>query len=145
MENGLWDEQQFGAVEEVLRTVDQLLVDQCVMEEVKSRKRNLVVAYYDYQKAYDYVRYDWVMRVYRWMGFPQKVLMLTEVLMNRWSTKLVIYDGEKRHTSRLISFNRGFLQGDSYSAVGFCLSEVPVCIFLADSKGYRMGPITKEM
>ena len=87
-----------------------------------------------------HVRHDWVMRVYGWMGFPQKVLMLTEALMNRWSTKIEIYDGEKRCTSRLIRFNRGFLQGDSYSAVGFCLSEVPVCIFLADSKVCCMGP-----
>ena len=33
----------------------------------------------------------------------------------------------------------GFLQGDSYSAVGFCISEIPVCILLQHSRGYRMG------
>ena len=33
----------------------------------------------------------------------------------------------------------GFLQGDSYSLVGFCLSEIPVCKLLQESKGYRMG------
>ena len=33
----------------------------------------------------------------------------------------------------------GFLQGDSYSPVGFCLSEVPVCKLLQEIKGYRMG------
>ena len=33
----------------------------------------------------------------------------------------------------------GFLQGDSYSPVGFCLSEVPVCKLLQEWKGYHMG------
>ena len=32
----------------------------------------------------------------------------------------------------------GFLQGDSYSIVGFCLSEVPVYKLLQETKGYRM-------
>ena len=33
----------------------------------------------------------------------------------------------------------GFLQGDSYSPVGVCISEIPVCKLLQQSKGYRMG------
>ena len=33
----------------------------------------------------------------------------------------------------------GFLQDDSYSLVGFCISEIPVCKLLQKSKGYRMG------
>ena len=33
----------------------------------------------------------------------------------------------------------GFLQGDSYSPLGFCMSEIPVCKLLQESKGYRMG------
>ena len=32
-----------------------------------------------------------------------------------------------------------FLQGDSYSPVGFCISEIPICKLLQESKGYRMG------
>ena len=33
---------------------------------------------------------------------------------------------------------RGFLQGDSYSPVGFCLTEVPVAMFMEDTDGYMM-------
>ena len=47
MENDIWDEGQLGGVEGVLGTVDQLLMDVCIMEEVRSYHRNLVVAYYD--------------------------------------------------------------------------------------------------
>ena len=33
----------------------------------------------------------------------------------------------------------GFLQGDSYSPVGFCLTEVPIGLLLRESKGFKMG------
>ena len=35
MENEIWDEDQIGAVEGALCTVDQLIIDQCIMWEVK--------------------------------------------------------------------------------------------------------------
>ena len=35
MVNEIWDEGQLGAVEGVLGTVNQLIIDRCIMEEVK--------------------------------------------------------------------------------------------------------------
>ena len=35
MENEIWDEGQLVVVEGVLGTVDQLIIDRCIMEEVK--------------------------------------------------------------------------------------------------------------
>ena len=61
--NNIWDRSQLGTCEGVLGTVDQLLVDSCIMDEVRRYKRNLAVAFYDYQKAYDMVRHDWMERV----------------------------------------------------------------------------------
>ena len=43
--NEIWDEGQLGAVEGVLGTVDQLIIDRCIMEEVKQYHRNLAVAF----------------------------------------------------------------------------------------------------
>ena len=40
------------------KEVDQLLIDVCIMNEVREHLRNLAVAYYDYQKAYDRVHHD---------------------------------------------------------------------------------------
>ena len=56
--NSLWDENQFGTRENVLGTVDLLLVDQCIMEEVKNYHRDLLIAYYNYKKAYDFEHHD---------------------------------------------------------------------------------------
>jgi len=84
------------------------------------------VAYYDYQKAYDKVHHDWMLKVYRWMGFPEDVVKVIEHMMKGWKTKLEITKERTKETSRWIRIRRGFLQGDSFSPVGFCLTEVPV-------------------
>ena len=137
--NEIWDEGQLGAVEDVLGTVDQLIIDRCIMEEVKQHQRNLAVAFYDYKKAYDKVHHDWMIRVYEWIGIPREVIKLIVELMNKWKTRLEIWNGNKKITSRWIQIMCGFLQGDSYSPVGFCISEIPVCVLLQHSRGYRMG------
>ena len=43
--NDIWHEGQLGAAEGVLGTVDQLIIDRCMMEEVKKYHRNLAVAF----------------------------------------------------------------------------------------------------
>ena len=123
----------------MLGTVDQLIIDRCIMEEVKQYHRNLAVAFYDYRKAYDKVHHDWMLRVYQWIGIPREVVQLILVLMEKWKTRLEIWTNGKKTISRWIDIMCGFLQGDSYSPIGFCVSEIPVCKLLQQSKGYMMG------
>ena len=73
MENEIWDEGQLGAVEGVLGTMDQLIIDRCIMEEVKQYHRNLAVAFYDHKKAYDKVHHDWILRVHHWITLISQV------------------------------------------------------------------------
>ena len=139
MENEIWDEGQLGGVEGVLGTVDQLLIDECIMEEVRSYHRNLAVAYYDYKKAYDKVHHDWMLRVFNWMSIPKNVTALLKALMVTWKTRLEVWNDGQKQVSRWIEIVCGFLQSDSYSSVRFCLTEVPVGKLLKASKGYEMG------
>ena len=60
--------------------------------------------------------------------------------MELWKTRLEIWSKGEKITSRWINISCRFLQGDSYSPVGFCISEIPVCRLLQWSWGYRMGP-----
>ena len=139
-ENDIWDRNQMGTCQDVLGTVDQLLIDNCIMEEVRTHKRNLAVAYYDYRKAYDMVHHDWMLRVYEWMGIPKAICKVIEQLIKRWKTRLKVFDQGKKVFSRWIEIKRGFLQGDSYSPVGFCLTEIPIAMLLEGTEGYKMGP-----
>ena len=95
-ENKIWDEGQLGRAEGVLGIVYQLIIDRCIMEEVKTQHRNLAVAFYDYKKAYDKVHHDWMLRVYSWMGLPVNVISLLRQLMRYWKTRLEIWNEGKR-------------------------------------------------
>ena len=81
--NKIWDEGQLGAVEGILSTVDQLIIDRCIMEEVKQHHCNLPVAFYDYKKACDKVHHDWMIRVYEWIGIPRSVTKLIKELLRK--------------------------------------------------------------
>ena len=73
------------------------------------------------------------------MGVPEKVVNVISKLMSRWKTRLEVTEKGKTTKSRVICIVRGFLQGDSYSPVGFCLTEVPVAMLMEDTNGYMMG------
>ena len=97
----------------MLGTVDQLLIDVCIIEEVRSYHRNLAVAYYDYKKAYDKVHHDWMLIVFNWMGIPKNVTTLLKALMVKWKTRLEVWNDGQKQVSRWIQIMCGFLQGDS--------------------------------
>ena len=60
-------------------------------------------------------------------------------LMSKRKTRLEIWNEREKVTSIWIEILCGFLQGDSYPPVGFCISEIPVCKLLQQDKGHRMG------
>eukprot|EP00112_Aurelia_sp_Birch-Aquarium-sp1_P016078 Seg361.8 transcript_id=Seg361.8/GoldUCD/mRNA.D3Y31 product="hypothetical protein" protein_id=Seg361.8/GoldUCD/D3Y31 len=64
--------------------------------------------------------------------------------MNKWKTRIEIWRNGEKCVSRWIDIKCGFLQGDSYSPVGFCISEIPIAKLLEQSKGYRMGETGKR-
>ena len=64
VQNDLWHKSHIGTCEKVLATVDQLLIDNAVMGEIRDHHCNLTIAYYDYQKAYEVVPHDWMHRLY---------------------------------------------------------------------------------
>ena len=62
------DKRKPGAVEGVLGTNDQIIIDQCIMEAIqeqyhKQYHRNLVVASYDLKKDYEKVHQFWMLGV----------------------------------------------------------------------------------
>ena len=142
--NNIWDRNQLGTRSGVLGTVDQLIIDNAIMDEVRNQQRNLAVAFYNYQKGYDMVRHDWMTRVYQWMGVPEKVVNVIVKLMEGQKTRLELTEDGKVLTSRKIIIRKGFLQGVSYSPIGVCLTEVPISMLIEETDGYMIGQRDKE-
>ena len=83
-----------------------------------------------------------MLRVFDWIGIPNNIRLVLQELMKRWKTRLEARDDNKKCVSRWINISCGFLQGDSYLPVGFCLTEIPVCILLSqreDTGWVRQG------
>ena len=143
--NNIWGRSQLETCSGVLVTVDQLIIDNAIMDEVRNQEKNLAVAFYDsFQKAYDMVRHDWMTRVYQWMGVPDKVVNVIVKLMEGRKTRLEVTEDGKVLTSRKINIRKGFLQGDSYSPVGLCLTEIPILMLIEEMDRYTMGQRDKE-
>ena len=142
--NNIWDRSQWETYSGVLGTVDQVIIDNAIMDEVRNQQRNLAVAFYDYQKAYDMVRRDWMTRVYHSMVVPEKVVNVIVKLMEGWKTRLELTEDGKVLTNVKINIRKGFLQGDSYSPVGFCLTEVPISMLIEETDGYSVARRDKE-
>ena len=109
--NGIWDEGQLGASEAVIGRMDQLLIDNCIMDEAREYKRDLTVAFNDYRKAYDKIHHDWMMMVYEWMGINTSVIRVLKKLMGSWKTRFELNIGGTKTKSRWIRIKCGFLPG----------------------------------
>ena len=69
------------------------------------------------------VRHDWMIRVYQWMGVPEKVINVVSKLMGGWKTRLEVTENRKTSTSRIIHIKKGFLLGDRDS---YLLKEIAI-------------------
>ena len=77
-------------------------------------------------------------------GVPEKIVNVIVKLMQGWKTRLEVTEDGNVLTSRKINIRKGFLQGDSYSPVGFCLTGVLISLLTEETDGYTMGQRDKE-
>lgn len=94
------------------------------------------MCYIDYQKAFDSVPHDWLLKVLEIYKICPKIIAVLEQLMSTWRTNILfnnINDGN-------IKISRGIFQGDSLSAMWFCLALNPLSTLLKNTnKGYRLN------
>ena len=78
------------------------------------------------------------------MEVPEKVVNAIIKLMEGWKTRLEVTVDGKVLTNRTINIRKDFWQGDSYSPVGFCLTEVHVSVLIEEADGHTIGRTGEE-
>ena len=63
---------------------------------------------------------------------------------NRRSNKEMENTSGGQKWEQWIDIKKGFLQGDTYSPVGFLCTEIPATMLLEESDGYPMGSPSKR-
>ena len=72
---------------------DQLLISKAILQECK-QKKNLSMAWIDYQKAFDRVPHNWIIKSLELFGI-NKVISFTKKVMTYWKTCMCLHAGNK--------------------------------------------------
>ena len=127
--------------------LDALMIDSMVAREAMVRRRNLSVAWIDYQKAYDRVPHAWLREVLSAVRAPLSVQRTLERLRQKWSSVFCVGIGENTVRTEL-KYRRGVFQGDSLSPLLYCLSIAPISHAIRKTRGYRLPylerPVTHQ-
>jgi hypothetical protein len=105
---------------------DQLLLAKAILQECKRKKKNLSVAWIDYQKAFDRVPHSWIIKSLELTGINNKVIAFAEKVMTYWRTYMRLHAENKVIETEDIQIQCGIFQGDSLSPLLFCICLIPL-------------------
>lgn len=133
--NSLIAEEQKGCRKGSQGCKEQLIADSVITEDARKSKKDLYIAYIDYKKAFDSIPHSWLQEVLSIYKINTQIITLLQKLMEKWETCLVL----RNIRTTPISIKRGIFQGDSLSALWFCLALNPISNILNKSNnGYKL-------
>ena len=136
--------EQAGGKKDIWSCLEQFIINKMILDEVIKHKRSVVMAWLDYQKAFDSVPHEWLLIALKLAKVPPLVISAIETLMQKWSTNVHLTSHEGDIQSNTIHYLRGIFQGDSLSVLLFILSVNPLSFLLKKLKGYQIGPFGKH-
>ena len=80
-ENRLLPNEQKGCKRGSYGCKDQLLVNKMIMEDCKTRKKNLTTSWIDYRKAFDSVPHSWIVKALDLYKVPPEIVNFMKVNM----------------------------------------------------------------
>ena len=87
----LLPEEQKGCRKGSRGTNDLFYIDRAVIKEVKSRNKNLAMAWIDYKKAYDMVPHSWIIECLDLFGLAENIKSVSVNSMEKW--KVMLFSG----------------------------------------------------
>eukprot|EP00957_Ditylum_brightwellii_P011580 875552-Ditylum_brightwellii.AAC.1 len=119
---------------------DHLVLDKVTLELTQQNKRNLSLAWIDYQKAYNLVPHSWISEVLETYKVESTLHRFIEKLIPFRRTKLNLYTGNDTITTKELFIWSGIFQGDSLSPLIFCIALFPLsCKLHQAGTGFRIG------
>lgn len=125
-QENIMTEEQKGCKRRALGCKEQITIDAVILEQARQRQRNICMAYVDYQKAFDSIPHSWLLKVLEIYSIDNTIINFLQHTMTKWNTSLSIKHQESNIESGIIRLQRGIFQGDSLSALWFCLALNPI-------------------
>ena len=136
----LLPEEQKGCRKDSRGTNDLLCIDRAVIKEVKSRYKNLAMAWIDYKKACDMVPHSWIIECLDLFGVAENIKSL---LVNSMEKKKVMLCSRNSEFGEA-EIKRGTFQGDPLSPLVFVLALIPLSLILRKVKAAYEFSESKE-
>jgi hypothetical protein len=73
--------EQKGCCRGTRRCKDQLLISKAILQECKCKKKNLCLAWIDYEKSFDRVPHSWIIKSLEIIGINTKIILFTKKVM----------------------------------------------------------------
>lgn len=124
--NNILTEEQKGCKKKFMGCKEQITIDNVILEQIRKKNRNLYMAYIDYQKAFDSVPHSWLIKTLEIYNVHPVMVRFLKSTMSKWTTKLRINLNHTDLETEAINIKRGIFQGDSLSALWFCLCLNPL-------------------
>ena len=118
----LFPDEQKGCHKGSRGTVELLYTDQHILNESKTRRKNLAMAWIDYKKAYDMVPQSWILHCLKMYKISHEVINFIEQTMKTWRVELT---GAGRSIAKT-KIQRGIFQGDTLSPLLFIIAMMPL-------------------
>ena len=80
--------EQKGNASNTYGTINQLIINKMVMDNVKLKQRNISAAWIDYKKAFDSAPDDWIIEILKIHKFDPIAIKFLRKTMNKWKTSL---------------------------------------------------------
>ncbi|EEB19129.1 reverse transcriptase, putative [Pediculus humanus corporis] len=135
--NNIFPPEQYGCRKGSYGCKEVLLINKLIMASAKQKRKNLSMAWIDYQKAFDSVPHEWIIEALKIYKVDPNITAFCEKSMKNWCTQLEV----QKYSSRKIFIKRGIFQGDSLSPLLFCMSLIPLSRQLnIKDQGYELVP-----
>ena len=120
------------------RSTEELLyINQHILNESKTGRKNLAMAWNDYKKVYDMIPQRWILHCFKVYKIPDQIIQFIENTMQTWRVELTA--GGQRLAEKKIQ--RGIIHGDAQSQ--FLL--VIAMMTLKQNRGCPRGVMVKAM
>lgn len=130
--NNILAEEQKGCRKGSKGCKEQLVTDEIILNQAQKKMRNIFMSYIDYKKAFDSVPHSWLIKTLEIYKVNPNIRNFLKHIMSNWRTTIHLTAGNMKTEPIMIS--RGIFQGDSLSALWFCLAINPLSNLLNKTK-----------
>ena len=119
---GLFPEEQKGRSKGSRGTAELLYIDQHILNESKTKRKNLTMAWIDCKKAYDMLSQRWIINCFKMYKISNGFIKVIEKNIKTWRVE-VTTGGISLAEGKIL---RGIFQGDALSLLLFIITTMPL-------------------